>query len=169
MTTGGDPHFNVLLPSGQQLCFTVQGERGFTFNLIRNDLLVMNAIFTEDKLREEITWISSMGIIVKSPHQKSKPTKLRFDASNKMIYIGNKVTLHAQKVDRLTFAKGKLTIAESVRKKAVKRPEVFVDLEDVGLSFTIKFVKKRHIDLSWNRVKKQPHESHGLIGMYVRL
>ena len=125
----------------------------------------MNAIFTEDELREEITWISSLGIIVKSPYRKSKTTKLRFDALNKMLYVGDKVTLHAQKVDRLTFAKGKLTIAESVRKKAVKRPEIFVDLEDEGLSFSIKFVKERHIDLSWNRVNKQPHKSHGLIGM----
>ena len=165
MGMGGDPHFIVLLPSGQQLCFTVQGEKDFAFNLITNDLLVMNAVFTEDKLREEITWISSVGIIVKSPYHRSKTTKLRFDASDRMIYVGDKVTLQAQKVDRLVFAKGKLTISESVRKKAVKRPEVYVDLEDVGLSFTVKFVKDRHIDLSWSRVSEQPRRSHGLIGM----
>ena len=66
----------------------------------------------------------------------SNISKLRFDASEKKIYIGKKVTLLAQKVERLTFSKGKLNIAEFVSKP--EHPVVHVDLQDwlVGYEFS---------------------------------
>ncbi len=45
---GDDPHYSILLPSGQLLCYSVQGEHNFTFNLISNSLLQMNALFVPD-------------------------------------------------------------------------------------------------------------------------
>ena len=81
-----------------------------------------------------------------------------------MIYINNGVSLHAEKVERLTLANGKLTIAEALRKRGETKPEVEVDLVDAGLHFTVRFAKKRHLDMSWKRVMLQPANSHGLIG-----
>ena len=40
---------------------------------------------------------------------------------------------------------------------------VHIDLQDVGLSLTVKF-KRFHLDIVWNKVGKQPKDSHGLIG-----
>ena len=34
--TGGDPHFSIKLPSQKQLCYSIQGEQGYIFNLISN-------------------------------------------------------------------------------------------------------------------------------------
>ena len=93
-------------------------------------------------------------------------SKIRFEASNKMVYVDDRVSLRAQSVKKLTFAKGKLTVTESdpTVKKAV-HPQVEVDLEDVGIAFTVRFVKE-HIDMVWNKVRKQPKDSHGIIGKY---
>ena len=158
----GDPHYSILLPNGQLLCFTVHGQSGFSFNLISNKQMHMNALFIQDPKREEITWIGSLGVVVRGTRYKnSNITKLRFDASEKKIYIGTKVTLLAQKVERLTFSKGKLSIAEFASKP--EHPVVHVDLQDVGLSLTVRF-KRFHLDIVWNKVDKQPKDTHGLIG-----
>ena len=166
MTMGGDPHYSIMLPSGQLLCFSVHGEKDFPFNLISNNLLQMNAFFIEDALREEITWIGSLGVVVQHAHyKKSNTTKIRFEAKDQMIYINNGVSLHAKRVEKLTLSNGKLTVSEAVRKDAEKKPEVDVDLVDAGLAFSVRFVKKRHLDMSWKKVAKQSNDSHGIIGM----
>jgi hypothetical protein len=51
MGGGDDPHFSIVLPSSRLLCFTVQGEHGFAFNLINNEHLHMNALFVPDSQR----------------------------------------------------------------------------------------------------------------------
>ena len=162
---GGDPHYSIMLPSGKLLCFSVHGEKDFPFNLISNDLLQMNAFFIEDALRDEITWIGSLGVVVQHAHyKKSNTTKIRFEAKDQMIYINNGVSLHARKVEKLSLANGKLTVSEALRRRSDKKPEVQVDLVDVGLTFSVRFVKKRHLDMSWKNVDTQPADSHGLIG-----
>ena len=71
------------------------------------------------------------------------------------------VTLLAQRVEHLTFSKSKLGIAEFASKP--EHPVVHVDLQDVGLSLTVRF-KRFHLDILWNKVDKQPKDTHGLIG-----
>ena len=166
MNMGGDPHYSIMLPTGQLLCFSVHGEKNFPFNLISNEQLQMNAFFVEDPVRDEITWIGSLGVVVQHSHyRKSNVTKIRFDAKDKMIFINNGVSLHADKVEKLTIVNGKLFISEAVRNKNNIKPQVH--LVDVGLEFSVSFIKKRHLDISWRKVSNQPASSHGIIGMYI--
>ena len=157
-----------MLPSGHLFCFTVQGEHGFAFNLISNDLVDMNAKFVPDARREEVTWLGSMGIIVKGMKYGDKSinnTKLRFEVDEK-IFIGDKIVLEPRNIDKLTFKNGKLLISEVPPLEGFRYPSVFVDLTDVGLSFTIKFLKD-HLDLFWHTTAVQLSNSHGIIGMRV--
>lgn len=157
----GDPHFSVLLPNGQLLCFSIQGEPAYTFNLISNKLIQMNARFIADARREEVTWIGSLGIVVTS--RKMNSTKIRFEAQEKMIYVDDKMALQVKKIDKLIITKGKLTISEALREKKAKHLQVDVHLPDIGLSFTVAF-RNTHIDMTWTKVGKQPANSHGIIG-----
>ena len=169
MGIGEDPHYSILLPTGQLLCFSVRGGKNLSYNLISNQLIVMNALFIPDSKREEITWIGSLGIVVKGmSYRQSNVTKLKFEALGKKVFVGNKVTLMAQRVGKLTFGGWRLLVAESGGQENLlkKRHEVQVDLLDVGLSFSVRFVKN-HLDLTWKKVEKQPRDSHGLIGMVV--
>ena len=167
-TMFGDPHFNIVLPNKQSLCFTLQGEHGFVFNLVSNRLLQMNALFVPDKERSEVTWLGSIGLVIKKNNfKKSNVTKMRFVADKRMIYIGDKTKLHAEDVEKITFSNGKLTLAEAANESPRRnsRHEVRIDLTDLGLSFMVWFVKGNHLDMNWNNVLEQPEQSHGIIGM----
>ena len=166
---GGDPHFNIALPGGKLLCYTVQGEHGFSFNLINNKRMIMNSKFVPDGRRSEVTWLGSIGIIVKdSKYKKSKRTKLQFEASEKSIHIGDKIILQAKNIEKLTFSKGKLTISEAPPTDDFHYPSVLVDLKDVEISFTIKFTKQ-HLDMYWHSTGKKITDSHGLIGKHFKV
>lgn len=121
----------------------------------------MNARFIADKHRDEVTWIGSLGIVITT--KKMEPIKIRFEAHEKMIYIGDSVKLHAKKIDKLTLTNGKLTISEALREKKAKQLQVDVYLPDVGLAFTVLFTKY-HLDMTWSSVRRQPANSHGIIG-----
>lgn len=161
---GDDPHFSIALPSGELLCYTVQGEHGFSFNLISNQKMIMNAKFIPDARRPEVTWLGSIGIIVEHSNYKgSNETKLRFESHEKSIYIGDKVVLEAKNIEKLTFSNGKLTISEAPPMQGFHYPSVYVDLEDVQLQFTVKFTNQ-HLDIYWHNTGGRLTDSHGLIG-----
>ncbi len=161
---GDDPHFSIALPGGNLLCYTVQGEHGFSFNLITNELITMNAKFVPDARRSEVTWLGSMGIIVQdSQYKSSNNTKLRFESSDKSVHIDDKVVLEAKNIERLTFSNGKLTISEAPPATSFRYPSVMVDLQDAEISFTIKFTNQ-HLDMYWHSTGKKITDSHGLIG-----
>jgi len=164
---GDDPHFSIVLPSGKLLCYTVQGEHGFVFNLISNKKLSMNAMFVPDSRREEVTWLGSIGIVVwNSGYKMSNATYLRFETKGKKIYIGDKVVLEAKNIEKLSFNNGKLTISEAPPAEGFKYPSVEIDLRDVGLNFTIKFTNE-HLDLFWHSTGHETKDSHGLIGNFI--
>ena len=161
---GDDPHFSIALPGGKLLCYTVQGEHGFSFNLISNEKLIMNSKFVPDAQRSEVTWLGSVGIIVHNSRYKgTNSTKLRFEASEKNIYIGDKVVLQAKNIEKLTFSNGKLIVSEAPPTDEFQYPSVMVDLQDVEISFTLKFTNQ-HLDMYWHSTGKNIPDSHGLIG-----
>ncbi|XP_064401973.1 uncharacterized protein LOC135347821 isoform X2 [Halichondria panicea] len=163
---GDDPHYSILLPNGQLLCYSVQGEHNFTFNLISNSILQMNALFVPDKVREEVTWIGGLGLVVKhSAYKDSTVTRMRFALEGKMLYIGDKVKLSVKNVERISLSGGKLTVSEA--DSDVQVPEVKVELKDVGLSFFVRYMSN-HLDMIWDSVATQPKDSHGMIGQFFR-
>ena len=169
MGGGDDPHFSIALPSGKLLCFTVQGEHGFAFNLISNEHLHMNALFVPDSQREEVTWMGSLGIVAHyatNSYQGNNKTSLKFDAKGEKVHIGDKITLDAHGIHSLVFRNGKMFITEASEQKEAY-PSVTVNMDDVGLHFTIRFVRE-HLDIYWNDVAAQSLESSGLIGMLPR-
>ena len=164
VVVGDDPHFAVGLPDGKLLCYTVQGEHGFAFNLISNKRLYMNAMFVPDAKRKEVTWLGNMGIVIKNHGlKKTNMTKLRFQAIKNLIHIDDQMSLDARNIDKLTFENGKLTISEALPVEGYKQPMVRIDLVDVELSFSIKFMTE-HLDLFWHSTGQKLADSHGLIG-----
>lgn len=161
---GGDPHFSIVLPSGKLLCYNVQGKHGLSFNLIHSKTLHMNAMFVPDSKRKEVTWLGSIGVVVSNVYyQGLNVTKLKFDVNTKKVHIGKKVTLKVKNIKEMTFSNGRLTISENHPKDRSKKPAVRVNVDDVGLSFTIRFTGN-HLDVFWHHVGEQRENFHGLIG-----
>jgi hypothetical protein len=163
---GDDPHFAVTLESGKTLCYTVQGEHGFAFNLISNQKVYMNAMFVPDRDREEVTWLGTMGIVVNNNgYKKSNMTKLRFEAIKNKIHVDDQMVLEARNIEKITIQNGKLTISEAPPVDGYKTPFVRIDLKDVELSFSVKFMTE-HLDLYWHSTGQNLADSHGLIGQF---
>ena len=161
---GDDPHFAVTLATGKTLCYTVQGEHGFAFNLISNQKVYVNAMFVPDAYRDEVTWLGTMGIVINNNgYKKSNMTKLRFEAIKNLIHIDNQMILEARNIERITLKNGKLMISEAPPTEGYKQPFVRVNLKDVELSFSIKFMTE-HLDLYWHSTGQKTADSHGLIG-----
>ena len=61
---GGDPHFLVNLPDNSNLCFSLQGEPGFAFNLVTSENIIINAVFIKapPRLQNWTTVIGEIGI-----------------------------------------------------------------------------------------------------------
>lgn len=160
---GGDPHFSVILPTGQPLCFSVQGEHDFTFNLVSSPQLNINARFDQDARRSEVTWIGSLGVVVKT---RKAVTKIRFESLTKSVYIGNRAAMLAKSVQSLVLNRGKLQISEvplGTRNEGAN-PEVKVEILDIGISFGVRFMRN-HIDMVWQKLGEKLVDSHGMLGM----
>ena len=128
----------------------------------------MNAMFVPDARREEVTWLGTMGIVIKnSGYKKSNITKLRFEAIKNKIYIDDHMSLDARNIEKMTFEGGKLIVSEASPTEGYKQPLVHIDLKDVELSFSIKFMTE-HLDLYWNSIGQKLTDSHGLIGMCTK-
>ena len=127
----------------------------------------VNALFVPDAVRSEVTWIGELGIVVKGAKYKLlNDTKLRFVAAEKMVYLDQSTTIAAEGVEKIQLTNGKLTLVKRTRNSSLA--EIVVLLEDVGLGFSVRFVKGNHLDMVWKKVSQQPN-SHGLIGMWCML
>ena len=161
---GDDPHFTVTLSTGKTLCYTVQGEHGVAFNLISNEKVYMNAMFVPDALREEVIWLGKMGIVINNNgYKKSNMTKLHFEAIKNLIHMDKQMVLEARNIKRITFQNGKQIVSEVPPTEGYKQPFVRIDLKDVELSFSIKFMSE-HLDLYWHSTGQKTADSHRLIG-----
>ena len=163
VSLGDDPHFSVVLPSKKLLCFSVQGEHGFNYNLISNKYLVMNAMFVPDSRREEVTWIGSLGLVIHgSTFGEENKTSIRLTSRPPSISINTNVKLNPRDIELITVTSGKLRVTEAEFTHGFKYPSVKFIV--AGISFSVVF-KREHLDLFWHSTQQQTENSHGIIGM----
>lgn len=164
VSLGDDPHFSVVLPSKKLLCFSVQGEHGFNYNLISNKYLVMNAKFVPDSRREEVTWIGSLGLVIHgSSYGENNRTSIRVDSNPPSISINTNVRLQPRDIELITVTNGKLRITETEFTEGFKYSSVRFNV--AGISFSVVF-KREHLDMFWHSTQQQTENSHGIIGMH---
>ena len=163
---GADPHFSVILPDKQMLCFSVMGEHGFSYNLISNKKVTINALFSPDSERDEVTWIGALGIIARNSDVKYQ-VSITLTANPPSI-IFDKATLSPLNVKKIMFKASGVTISD---KPSYNLPEgthdhssVLVLIENAGLHFTVRFMRE-HLDIFWHdSTTFQEQDSHGLVG-----
>ena len=161
---GADPHFSVVLPSKKLLCFSIMGEQGFSYNLISNSKLVMNALFSPDSKKDGVTWIGALGIIAKNA-ERANQVAVSFTARQHRIEF-NKVKVSPENIGKIRFKKGQVYISD--RSSPIPHgvyPSVLIIIEDVGVNFTVHFMNE-HLDLFWHNTSYHNHtqDFHGLIG-----
>ena len=162
MCLGSDPHFAIRLPGGDLLCYSFQGLKDTTFNLVSNDQFQMNALFVPDDANRNNTWLGSIGIT--ALHDGDKTTTLQFTGADQIIRIGERIQMDAKAIKKLTFHNGKLTILEVPSNHTPLYPRVQVQFIESDLNFTVGFAKHGHLDLYWHSTGVPSENSNGVVG-----
>jgi len=104
-TIGADPHFVCPLKNGQLLCFSVQGEPDFIFNLFSDANVQANAKFSlphpdeSHALMNSSTFIQEIGLTFKAANDKSVITKIKLSALDHTVIVsGNKININNKPV-----------------------------------------------------------------------
>ena len=161
---GDDPHFSVILPDKKILCFSVMGDHGFSYNLISNKKVTVNALFSPDSERDEVTWIGGLGIIARNSDLKNQ-VSITLTANPPSITF-NKATLSPHNVKRIIFKADRVVISDKSPSSVPEgpQPSVLVFLESAGLSFSVHFMRE-HLDMFWHNNTIQDEDSDGLVGL----
>ena len=160
---GDDPHFSVILPDKKMLCFSVMGDHGFSYNLISNKKVTVNALFSPDSERDEVTWIGALGIVARNSDEKNQ-VGVTLTANPPSIKF-NKATLSPQNVKKIMFKAGGVVISDKSPSNVPEgpQPSVLVFIEGAGLTFSVRFMRE-HLDMFWHDNTIQEKDSHGLVG-----
>ena len=168
---GADPHFVCTLKNGDNLCFSVQGEPEFVFNLFSDVNLHLNAKFSKPSVEESrslmnsSTFIQQLGLIIKHPIS-DVVTKVKISALDHGIQISDGfITVKEYPVTINTINNTVTTTVETVSTNPDHGETAWVTImTDVGFSLKFKFVK-RHLDYVITDSSGLTSNTHGIQGM----
>ena len=105
-----DPHFLLPLTNGDQLCFNVQGEPDFPFNLISDKYVQLNGVFVlpaegeRGNISSGATFLGMLGVVVRSP-VTGKVNNIKVCGHDRSIVVGdNTLTVQDKKQINLQIA-----------------------------------------------------------------
>ena len=159
---GLDPHYTVLLAGGEKLCFSVQGEPGKIFNLLKNELVQVNARYVLAPGHNHHTYLGAVGITC----YKGNPITVVFNAINQMIQISGGLEIDAREIVQITFKHNEVILTEADQEAKSSRHQHRIDVEvtDLKLVFSVWIMNSVYIDVTWHSPGNLKPESEGLIG-----
>ena len=166
-----DPHLYLPLANGDHICFSVQGEPNFIFNLINSKYIQLNAQFvlpTEDEsntIANVSTFLGDLGLVIWNK-DTSKPVVIHVSAQDHSINVDNSITVVKDKPVFVDVSNSTVAInlnSDSQTTKLVKDESawLYIDTEDFGIK--VRFYKK-HLDLFLTKTSGLSKDTHGLIG-----
>ena len=150
------------------LCFNVQGEPDFIFNLISSKYINLNALFAKPAEEEsrsidaDSTFVSEVGLLVKSKYQ-NKPVKIKISAFDHSIdVLGSHTTLMDSSITVKVSENGNISVSTASKENDVM---LYVETEH-GFAIKVRFLKK-HLDMFITDNSGFTNNTHGLLGKYV--
>ena len=152
------------------MCFSVQGEPDFSFNLINDTYIRLHGQFVLPAEEEShtisnvTTFIGSLGLLVKRP-KTGDSVAIKVSAIDHTVYVGSSLTIIKDKAVTVNVSN---TVSISVNDKiqiiALKDESAWLYINtDVGFGMKVKFCKK-HLHLFLTKTTGLSKEAHGLIG-----
>ncbi|XP_065894910.1 uncharacterized protein [Dysidea avara] len=161
----GDPHFSVPLLSKEVLCYSIQGYSGLAFNLICNNNYVINALFVDTEGdTSEATWIGKLAIL---PQNDDKSDAVVFDSVDQEIVVVDDGNLKAAMVKEIIFNENGTAKFTQTTKKENGNPTTRVMYTKPQAKFDVTFYKN-HLNVDWSMNYDELHDSHGLMGQFMK-
>ena len=166
-----DPHFYLPLPNGDHICFSVQGEPNFAFNLIDSKYIQLNAQFvlpTEDEsktIANVSTFLGDLGMVIRNK-ETSKPVVIHVSAQDHSIKVDDSITVVKDKSVFVNVSHSTVAInvnSDSQTAKLMKEGSSWLYINGEGFGIKVRFYKK-HLNLFLTETSGLSSDTHGLIG-----
>ena len=168
-----DPHFYLPLANGDHLCFSVQGQPNFAFNLINDPYIQLNGQFVlpaEDEsnvIANVSTFLGDLGMVIQNQHTAaSKAVVIHVSAQDHSVKVGNSLTIVKDEPVVVNIFNHMVTIGVSTNKQTSNLTNdesawLYVNTEGFGIK--VRFYKK-HLDMFFTKTTGLSKDVHGLIG-----
>ena len=168
---GCDPHFYLPLANGDHLCFSVQGQRNFAFNLINDKYIQINAQFVlpaddeSNTIANVSTFLGDVGMVIQSKGT-NKIVVIHVSAQDHSVLVDDSLAIVKDKPVFVDVSNGIVAIninADSQNTKVKKDESAWLYINTEGFGVKVKFYK-RHLDLLFTETSGLSKDAHGLIG-----
>ena len=168
-----DPHFFVPLADGENLCFSVQGQPDFMFNLIKDRYVQLNAQFVlpakdeSHTISNVSTFLGNLGLLIRHS-VTGNTTAIRVSGEDHTVTVGGSVTTVKDKpviVQLSNTFTVDITIDVNQQVHTVKDESAWLYINtEFGFAVKVRFYK-HHLDLFLTNTSGLSKDTHGLIGI----
>ena len=175
MSVACDPHFYLPLVNGDHMCFSVQGEPNFAFNLISDECIKLNAQFVlpakdgSNTIANVSTFLGDLGMVVHNQNT-DKDVVIHVSAQDHSVLVGNSLTVVKDKPVFVDVLNSKVSVDVNINKqttKLTKDESAWLYINTEGFGIKVRFYKK-HLDMFFTTTSGLSKKAHGLIGKLAR-
>ena len=166
---GNDPHFLLPLPNGDHMCFSIQGQPNFAFNLIGDKYIQLNGQFVlpaeeeSKKISNVSTFVGDLGLVVKNP-KTGNTTIIEVSSQDHSVAVGTSLTIIKNRpVTVDVFDKVDINIDANIKTNGLKDSLAWLYINTDGFGIKVRFYKK-HLDMFLTKTSGLTREANGLIG-----
>ena len=169
-----DPHFYLPLANGDHMCFSVQGEPNFAFNLISDDYIKLNAQFVlpakdgSNTIANVSTFLGDLGMVIHN-QDTDKDVVIHVSAQDHSVLVGNSLTVVKNKPVYVDVFNSTVTVNVNTNKqtaKLTKDESAWLYISTEGFGIKVRFYKK-HLDMFFTETSGLSKKAHGLIGKLI--
>ena len=159
------------LSNGEHICFNVQGEPNFAFNLINDKYIQLNSQFVlpaEDEshtIANVSTFLGDLGIVIRNQYN-DKAIVIHVSAQDHSVNIvGNSLNVVKDKPVFVDVSSSTVAISFAIdaTPKLLKDESAWLHINTEGFGIKVKFYKK-HLDMFLTKTSGLGKDAHGLIG-----
>ena len=152
------------------MCFSIQGEPNFAFNLIRDKFIQLNAQFVLPAEEEShtignvSTFLGDLGLAIKN-QETGDVTVIKVSASDHSVLVDHSLTVVEDKPVRVDVFNREVTIKVDtcVQTNRLMDESAWLHINTDGFGIKVRFYKK-HLDMFLTKTDGLTKDAHGLIG-----
>ena len=151
------------------MCFSVQGEPDFAFNLISDKYIKLNGQFVlpaEDEshtIANVSTFLGDLALVIVNRDTNST-TVVKVSAVDHSVLAGNSLTIVKDKpVTVNVFEKVTINVDAHIQTNRLKDESAWLYINTDGFGIKVRFYKK-HLDMFLTKTNGLTKDAHGLIG-----
>ena len=170
-TMGNDPHFFLPLLTGDNLCFSIQGQPDFMFSLIKDKFVQLNSQFVlpasdeSTTISNVTTFLGNLGLLLRCP-TTGVATIIKVTAQDHSIQVNNEyIVVEDKPITIMISCDANVTVTTSGEVLQRMRDETawtYINSE-FGFGMKLQFYKK-HLDMVITKQDGLTSEADGLIG-----